>query len=330
MPYGGIFGSGIDILTGTTKGRVFDNAACMGFCRNIYDPNMNTTFRLPYNVENFRYKIQASDDINSESYDSLQSYTQAQLHGVTSSSSSSSGFNVFIAKASWGSNDGDTSVYQQIHTAASKTASSIYKVSTTVTVGEFLHKSTDQLLDPYFKATIDSLSINGTDQLGAYYNMFAEYGTHFSARGTLGAVYEQYYVVSQVFQQQSDSSASQMQQCFKQHFSASLFYVADFAEQGYDCKDIFSATTSSTTTNEKQISLIVNIRGGTVSKAAVLVAAKMNANDSQTDGTPMTAWIDSIIANPTIISGDYQPICELLLTAKEVQNTVFILIVGSS
>lgn len=77
---------GYDFLSSERVGRVLDHSAFNGFCRQAYDQNTDTVYRMPYNLDDYNFQVRGgrgmewqvstTDDMQVEQYSSTQEIVQ--------------------------------------------------------------------------------------------------------------------------------------------------------------------------------------------------------------------------------------------------------------
>ncbi len=76
VPYADIMSSGLDLAGDEVKGQIFDNHF-FDTCRKTIDTGTGHTFRMPSNLDNVRYKVDADGDLQVNSYVSNYDYARA-------------------------------------------------------------------------------------------------------------------------------------------------------------------------------------------------------------------------------------------------------------
>lgn len=181
-PQAELTGMGFDVIKAEFRGPVINTKFFGGTCRKVFSGDNRDFYRLPENILQYTFQVQAKNDFKFRMHRSSWSYLKETTGQYAESgkgifSSYSSKHNRFTAKNNQVSKE-------QIYLS----------VENEVEVAQFTSNRPDQLPPPSsFRREL--LQLPAVYERGAYRRLIELYGTHYLRQGSLGGKYNMLFMV---------------------------------------------------------------------------------------------------------------------------------------
>ncbi|XP_070794996.1 complement component C6-like [Pituophis catenifer annectens] len=303
-----LMGLGYHILAGETRGEVLDYSFNNGSCVMLKSENQRTRYRLPANLYNITFEVEAQeDDVITNSYTSLTSLVRS--HDKTSSSwrdqRGTSGIPYF-----WGSISTTTSTssyqFNQAMKASQKMSSNYIRIHKVFAVSNFMVKEQDLQLSEIFLKSLNNLPLEYNYAL--YSRIFDDFGTHYYTSGLLGAKYDLLYQFSEEEIKNSGLTTEQMENCVRTETQNYVFFVKTTEHHEYCRQNKLTERHegSMLKSSERSISLV---KGGQARYAAALAWERKGSLPGH---EIFNEWLESAKNNPIVIDFEVSHIVDLV------------------
>ncbi|GAB1299214.1 Complement component C6 [Apodemus speciosus] len=339
-----LMGTGFHFLAGEPRGEVLDNSFTGGICKVIKSSRTSNPYRIPANLENINFEVQAiEDDLKTDFYKDLTTLGNNKNEARKLSGEEKDVFNVPIFYSSKKSESSrHNSAFKKAIEASHKKDSSFVRIHKVIKVLNFTMKKTDLQLSDVFLKALARLPLEYNSAL--YSRIFDDFGTHYFTSGSLGGKYDLLYQFSRQELKNSEvslcspgcpgthsvdqaglklrnlpASASQMlglkglteeqtQNCVRYETKKRfLFFTKTYKEDRCTTNKLSEKYEGSFLQGaEKSISLV---QGGRSLQAAALAWEKGTSGPEQ---NVFSEWLESVKENPAVVDYELAPITDLV------------------
>eukprot|EP00061_Rhincodon_typus_P009223 g32547.t1 len=175
----------------------FNNKLYNGLCEIVYDGNRRTHFRIPWNIALFTYQTQARQAFTTEVYESSSEVVTKIMEETTSNFNV--GFSLTIksnqlsSTAGVGFNLNKSRNLEVLLSHNQSQTNEYFRVKGQIQLAKFNMRTSRYILDEDF--IVDLKNLPTEYDKGLYFKFLENYGTHYSASGTLGGDYQMVYVL---------------------------------------------------------------------------------------------------------------------------------------
>ncbi|XP_035675448.1 complement component C6-like [Branchiostoma floridae] len=297
-------GSGYNILNGAVSGNVLDNRLYGGTCDTVYSGDHGKSFRLPENVQNYRFQVLADNSFTTTVYNSAEEYYREERTNSQRNVKVGGSANFLVIKASGGVSHSQSRMTHDVVQSAQRIDSKYFKVMNTVELAQFRMRRSELEPSDYFLRRIRDLPL--------YYHyldyrfLIEDFGTHYFSSGSLGGQYEFVYRYTRADLQHSGLSEEEQKSCLSAEAKASFFSFSGSAS-GSRCKDNALSQKNSGSFTLSASESFSYVKGGSSEKAGQLAFANGPIPEKY------EAWIQDVKRNPAIIRYEITPISELVV-----------------
>nr|BAB47147.1 complement component C6 [Branchiostoma belcheri] len=297
-------GSGYNILSGEVAGKVLENRLYGGTCNTVYSGDHGKSFRLPENLQNYRFQVLADNSFATTAYNSAEEYYRETRSNSQRNVKVGGSGSFFVIKASGGVSHSQSRMTHEVIESAQKIDSKYFKVMNTVELAQFKMRRSD--LNP------SDIFLRRMKDLPVYYNyldysfLIEDFGTHYFSSGSLGGQYEYVYRYSRADLSHSGLTEEEQKSCLSAEAKASFFSFSG-SSSGSRCKENALSQRNSGSFTLSASESFSHVKGGSSESAGQLAFAN-GPNPEKYE-----AWIQDVKRNPAIISYEITPISELVV-----------------
>nr|XP_009859862.1 complement component C6-like isoform X1 [Ciona intestinalis] len=309
-----IAGAGYDITIGEEIGTILDNQRYNGRCYTVRSGEHDKKFRVPANIQTFRFQVSADTSFVITSYDSSKEFLDSQQGDVTRKLEPKSSFTYgdIYSVSGGATNTKNQKTLRVVRQGASSDAK-YFKIHSNIVLSQFRTLRRNFLLSYQFRQRLLELP-DGYDHI-KYAEVLADFGTHFYSSGTLGARYEFIYRYSKKELEESGLTHEEQKNCLKTEATFRLLKFTFGGDTNKCSTNVMSRRyNGSFTLAAKEV--ISNVVGGYSDKAASLAFFANNVPNSN----DYDAWVETIKHNPAVIDFSLSPISSVVSDQVKRQN----------
>nr|BAU69608.1 complement C7 [Sphyrna zygaena] len=291
-PQAELTGKGFDVIKGEFRGLVINTKSFGGTCRKVFSGDNRDFYRLPQNILQYTFQVQAKNDFKFRMHQSSWSYLKD-----TKGEYAELGKGIFSSYSS--KNDKFTTKNNQV------SKEQIYlTVENEVEVAQFISNRPDQLpLPSSFHQEL--LQLPAVYERGAYRRLIELYGTHYLRQASLGGKYNMLFMVDKDKMRKSVISNEDMSKCSQT--SINLFIVKYNKDKCEEYRQALHTAMGDSSGQARGLSFTVGGRA-----AFVAALSLIDMRNAQANTEVYQRWAGSVKENPVIINQKLAPLPELV------------------
>ncbi|XP_014346501.1 complement component C9 [Latimeria chalumnae] len=314
-------GNGINILGMEASINPFDNDYYHGTCDRVKDGNTNTYYRKPWNVAYLAYKTKVDKSLATEIYKDTKSIISKLFEESTANFNLGLSFKLKPTEENANvSMDGSLgyrvnksrSLHELMEYSHQKNKK-FMRVRGQIQLGEFRMRSRDPVLTSTFLDDLKHLP-NIYDK-GEYFKFLEDYGTHYTASGSVGGTYELIYVLNEPAMHLKVVSDEDVKNCLGYNLSFNydnpINATLNLDLHADECDNVKKGSE----TNEEQSHVVDKVislvNGGTVD-FTTLLEHSLSQKKEVIDASVYINWAKSLINSPVLIKQKPSPIYSLV------------------
>ncbi|XP_059501030.1 complement component C9 isoform X1 [Stegostoma tigrinum] len=324
LEIGDTAGSGMNIFGMEPRKSPFNNKFYNGQCDSAYDGNRRTYFRIPWNIAFFTYQTQARQAFTTEVYETSSEVVTKIMEETTNNFnvgfSLTTKSNLLESKAGVGFNLNKSQNLEKLLSHNQSQTNEYFRVKGQIQLAKFHMRTSRYMLNEDF--IIDLKDLPTEYDKGVYFKFLENYGTHYSASGTLGGDYQMVYVLDKSEMDQERITSEQVKRClgFDANFNIQQSMSEDPGSTNVggglnintdSCKKITNSNYTSQTEKPIIKDVLSFVNGGDtvfLTKLNVLLSEKTQPLDISV----YTDWAGSLIHAAALVRQQLKPVYSLV------------------